>query len=157
MSFMLSGRQRLLDEQPAQAGPMIKVQEWLTRVSRDILDESDYTLAVRTQLIYPSGAQTTVDGHPHRWLVVEAVLRLVDNHLYGLFLTPSALLDETGAAFPLCSSSGKTLRMSWSEDLQQTFVTVLVGFYLLLNRQWQLKTGSLSRTFSCTLDRALQT
>uniref|UniRef100_A0A0D2XII0 ubiquitinyl hydrolase 1 n=1 Tax=Fusarium oxysporum (strain Fo5176) TaxID=660025 RepID=A0A0D2XII0_FUSOF len=45
MSFMLSGRQRLLDEQPAQAGPMIKVQEWLTRVSRDILDESDYTLA----------------------------------------------------------------------------------------------------------------
>src|SRR5690349_14007277 len=40
MSFMLSGRQRLLDEQPAQAGPMIKVQEWLTRVSRDILDES---------------------------------------------------------------------------------------------------------------------
>ncbi|CVK86307.1 uncharacterized protein FPRN_06247 [Fusarium proliferatum] len=84
MSFMLSGRQRLLDEQPAQAGPMIKVQEWLTRVSRDILDESDYTLAVRTQLIYPSGAQTTVDGHPHRWLVVEAVLRLVDNHLYGL-------------------------------------------------------------------------
>ncbi|KAF4965489.1 hypothetical protein FSARC_6722 [Fusarium sarcochroum] len=77
MSFMLSGRQRLLDEQPAQAKPMIKVQEWLARVSRDILDESDYTLAVRTQLIYPSGSQTTVDGHPHRWLVAEAVLRVI--------------------------------------------------------------------------------
>ncbi|KAF5720872.1 hypothetical protein FGLOB1_508 [Fusarium globosum] len=103
MSFMLSGRQRLLDEQPAQAGPMIKVQEWLTRVSRDILDESDYTLAVRTQLIYPSGAQTTVDGHPHRWLVVEAVLRLVDNHLYGLsrsFPHSISVMRRNGGGFP---------------------------------------------------------
>ncbi|KAM5341666.1 hypothetical protein ACJ41O_014697 [Fusarium nematophilum] len=84
MSFMLSGQQRLLDELPAQAGPMIKVQQWLSRVSRDILDESDYTLAVRTQLIYPSGSQMTVDGHPHRWQVAETILRLVDGHMFGL-------------------------------------------------------------------------
>ena len=104
MSFMLSGRQRLLDEQPQQAGPMIKVQEWLTRVSRDILDESDYTLAVRTQLIYPSGSQTTVDGHPHRWLVVEAILRLVDNHLYDLsnvFPHSISVIRRKGGGFPL--------------------------------------------------------
>lgn len=103
MSFMLSGRQRLLDEQPAQAGPMIKVQEWLTRVSRDILDESDYTLAVRTQLIYPSGSQTTVDGHPHRWLVAEAVLRLVDSHLYDLshvFPHSISVIRRKGGGFP---------------------------------------------------------
>ncbi|KAJ4247759.1 hypothetical protein NW762_012967 [Fusarium torreyae] len=103
MSFMLSGRQRLLDEQPEQAKPMIKVQEWLTRVSRDILDESDYTLAVRTQLIYPSGSQTTVDGHPHRWLVVEAVLRLVDSHLYGLsyeFPHSISVIRREGGGFP---------------------------------------------------------
>ncbi|KAI1056515.1 hypothetical protein LB507_002185 [Fusarium sp. FIESC RH6] len=104
MSFMLSGRQRLLDEQPQQAGPMIKVQEWLTRVSRDILDESDYTLAVRTQLIYPSGSQTTVDGHPHRWLVAEAILRLVDNHLYDLsnvFPHSISVIRRDGGGFPL--------------------------------------------------------
>jgi hypothetical protein len=103
MSFMLSGRQRLLDEQPAQAGPMVKVQEWLTRVSRDILDESDYTLAVRTQLIYPSGSQTTVDGHPHRWLVAEAVLRLVDSHLYDLshmFPHSISVIRRKGGGFP---------------------------------------------------------
>ncbi|KAF4999120.1 hypothetical protein FGRMN_2683 [Fusarium graminum] len=103
MSFMLSGRQRLLDEQPAQAGPMIKVQEWLTRVSRDILDESDYTLAVRTQLIYPSGSQTTVDGHPHRWLVAEAVLRLVDSHLHDLshvFPHSISVIRRKGGGFP---------------------------------------------------------
>ncbi|CAG1966350.1 unnamed protein product [Fusarium graminearum] len=103
MSFMLSGRQRLLDEQPQQAGPMIKVHEWLSRISRDILDESDYTLAVRTQLIYPSGSQTTVDGHPHRWLVAEAVLRLVDNHLYDLsnvFPHSISVIRREGGGFP---------------------------------------------------------
>jgi hypothetical protein len=84
LSFMLSGLQRLLDNQADQAGPMLKVQSWLGRVSRDILDESDYTLAVRTQLIYPSGSQISVDGHPHRWQVVQALLRLVDAHVMVL-------------------------------------------------------------------------
>lgn len=104
MSFALSGRQRLLDNQIAQAGPMIKLQSWLTRVSRDILDESDYTLAVRTQLIYPSGSQMTVDGHPHRWQVVEAVLRLVDGLMYSLpasFPHSLGVIRRPGGGFPL--------------------------------------------------------
>ncbi|KPM37446.1 hypothetical protein AK830_g9109 [Neonectria ditissima] len=104
MSFMLSGRQRLLDNQLPQAESMIKVQDWLTRVSRDILDESDYTLAVRTQLIYPSGSQMNVDGHPHRWLVAEAVLRLVDGHVFKLSLAfqhSIRVLRRTSGGFPL--------------------------------------------------------
>ncbi|KAK7426297.1 hypothetical protein QQZ08_007198 [Neonectria magnoliae] len=104
MSFMLSGRQRLLDNQLPQAESMIKVQDWLTRVSRDILDESDYTLAVRTQLIYPSGSQMSVDGHPHRWLVAEAVLRLVDGHVFKLSLAfqhSIRVLRRTSGGFPL--------------------------------------------------------
>ncbi|KAF7562130.1 hypothetical protein G7046_g2016 [Stylonectria norvegica] len=104
MSFMLSGRQRLLDNQADQAGPMIKVQTWLTRVSRDILDESDYTLAVRTQLIYPSGSQMVVDGHPHRWHVAQAVLRLVDNHMFDLplaFPHSVSVIRRAGGGFPL--------------------------------------------------------
>ncbi|KAF7550098.1 hypothetical protein G7Z17_g5937 [Cylindrodendrum hubeiense] len=104
MSFMLSGCQRLVDNQLQHAGPMINVQNWLTRVSRDILDESDYTLAVRTQLIYPSGSQMTVDGHPDRWLVAEAVLRLVDMHVSGLcFSFPQSItiIRRMSAGFPL--------------------------------------------------------
>ncbi|KAF9772556.1 hypothetical protein IL306_009726, partial [Fusarium sp. DS 682] len=57
----------------------------------------------RTQLIYPSGAQTTVDGHPHRWLVTEAVLRLVDNHLYDLsrcFPHSISVIHRNGGGFP---------------------------------------------------------
>ena len=103
MSFALSGRQRLLDGQIAQAGPMINLHSWLTRVSRDILDESDYTLAVRTQLIYPSGSQMTLEGHPHRWEVVEALLRLVDSHMYSLsasFPHSLGVIRRLGGGFP---------------------------------------------------------
>jgi len=84
LSFMLSGQQQILDDRLDQAKPMINVQRLLRSVCRDILDESDYTLATRTQLIYPSGAQVAVDGHPHRWLVAEAILQLVESHLHGL-------------------------------------------------------------------------
>ena len=84
LSFMLSGLQRLSDGRIPEATQMINVQSWLNKVSRDVLDESDFTLAVRTQLIYPSGSQSTVDGHPHRWETAEVLLRLVESHLWNL-------------------------------------------------------------------------
>jgi len=71
LSFMLSGLQRLSDARIPEAKSMIEIQNWMSTESRDILDESDYTLAMRTQLIYPSGSQKTVDGHPYRWEVAE--------------------------------------------------------------------------------------
>ncbi|KAI0848819.1 hypothetical protein F5Y00DRAFT_270020 [Daldinia vernicosa] len=87
MSFMLSGLQRVLDQRIPEASMMVRVQKWLQSCARDILDESDHTLAVKTQLIYPSGSQTSVDGHPHRWLVVEQILALMDMHLYDLTIS----------------------------------------------------------------------
>ncbi|KAL9083912.1 MAG: hypothetical protein Q9165_008319 [Trypethelium subeluteriae] len=84
MSFMLSGRQRLSESLIPEATTMINVQDWLQRHCRDILDECDFTLAVRTQLIYPSGSQRTVDGFPHRWETAQALLRLVKHHLWNL-------------------------------------------------------------------------
>ncbi|KAI2635599.1 hypothetical protein GGS26DRAFT_505776 [Hypomontagnella submonticulosa] len=84
MSFMLSGLQRVLDQQIPEANMMIRVLRWLKSCARDVLDECDHTLAVKTQLIYPSGSQMAVDGHPHRWVIVEQVLGLVDMHLYNL-------------------------------------------------------------------------
>ncbi|KIV78786.1 hypothetical protein PV11_06396 [Exophiala sideris] len=84
MSFMLSGHQRLLDGRVEEAKQMIKIQKWLNKKCRDVFDESDFSMAVKTQLIYPSGPQVTVDGGLHRWETVEAVLKLVDTHLHGL-------------------------------------------------------------------------
>lgn len=53
LSFKLSGLQRLVDSKVTEADTMIRFQETLTRYSRDVIDESDFTLAVKTQLIYP--------------------------------------------------------------------------------------------------------
>lgn len=54
LSFRLSGLQRLSDGRVPEAMSMIQVQTWLSRRSRDIIDECDSILALRTQLIYPS-------------------------------------------------------------------------------------------------------
>lgn len=84
LSFKLCGLQRLSDLKSAEASRMVAVQKWMNSVCRDILDECDFTLATRTQLIYPSGAQLPIDGHPHRWKVIETILNLVSHHLRGL-------------------------------------------------------------------------
>ncbi|EER23013.1 hypothetical protein CPC735_020410 [Coccidioides posadasii C735 delta SOWgp] len=84
LSFKLSGLQRLSDSRIAEANAMIKVQGWMQRTCRDVLDECDFTLATRTQLIYPSGSQTAVDGNPFRWETAQELLRLVAGHLWNL-------------------------------------------------------------------------
>ncbi|KAM0344968.1 hypothetical protein ACHAPU_007102 [Fusarium lateritium] len=84
MSFKLSGLQQLADGQLLWAKRMIDIQRWLERSCRDVLDESDFTLSTKTQLIYPSGTPTTVDGHPQRWQVIEELLSLVEGHVTDL-------------------------------------------------------------------------
>ncbi|EMD69950.1 hypothetical protein COCSADRAFT_342034 [Bipolaris sorokiniana ND90Pr] len=77
LSFKLSGLQQLCDANLEAASKMMDTQRWLDQHARDVLDECDVSLAIRTQLIYPSGTQMTVDGHPMRWQIIQAVLQLV--------------------------------------------------------------------------------
>ena len=77
LSFKLSGIQRLIDGKIKEAGEMLRVQSWLDRTSRDVFDECDQMLAVQTQMIYPSGTQSLIDGHPDRWKTVQGLLQLV--------------------------------------------------------------------------------
>ncbi|XP_044715964.1 P-loop containing nucleoside triphosphate hydrolase [Hirsutella rhossiliensis] len=84
MSYKLSGFQKLADSKLKEAREMMAIQSWLTKTCRDVLDESDFTLAVKTQLIYPSGQLVPVDGHPDRWKVVQGLLTLVHDNLADL-------------------------------------------------------------------------
>ncbi|KAF4338326.1 very large low complexity [Fusarium beomiforme] len=81
MSFKLSGLQQLVDGQLKRAKRMVNIQRWLESSCRDILDESDFTLSAKTQLIYPSGTPRPVDGHPKRWLIIEELLSLIEGHV----------------------------------------------------------------------------
>ena len=84
LSFKLSGLQELSNRHFNQAAYMMQVQAWFDRRCKDVLDESDHMLAVKTQLIYPSGAQSPVDGHPSRWTVVQELLKLSVSLVYQL-------------------------------------------------------------------------
>ncbi|CAO2650176.1 Nn.00g014680.m01.CDS01 [Neocucurbitaria sp. VM-36] len=81
LSFKLSGMQQLCDDHLDDASTMIRTQNWLDKNARDVLDECDVSFAIRTQLIYPSGSQMTVDGHPSRWQVTEILLHHVKDFL----------------------------------------------------------------------------
>jgi hypothetical protein len=104
MSFRLSGLQRVSDSRITEADGMVSTQQWLERNCRDVLDECDFTLAVKTQLIYPSGAQLAVDGHPDRWSVIMIVLGLVVHHLVDLahdFPQSIDVMQHTYTEFPV--------------------------------------------------------
>lgn len=104
LSFKLCGLQRVSDSKFAEAYQMIAIQKWMDQVCRDILDECDFTLATKTQLIYPSGAQLAVDGHPHRWKIAEVILGLVAHHLRDLaqeFPQSIDVVEREIAEFPV--------------------------------------------------------
>ena len=103
LSFQLSGLQELSNGRIQQAASMMRFQEWLMENCRDILDECDHMLAVKTQLIYPSGAQTMVDGHPDRWKLVQDVLKLIKVHLGPLrreFPRSIEVIERSRGTFP---------------------------------------------------------
>lgn len=80
LSYKLSGFQKLADSDLKGFKEMASIQAWMKNC-RDVLDESDFTLAVKTQLIYPSGQLMAVDGHPDRWKVAQSILTLVCDNM----------------------------------------------------------------------------
>ncbi len=103
LSFKLSGLQHLAGSDLNIAEDMIAFQSWLNTRCRDILDESDVSLAVKTQLIYPSGKQHTVDGYPQRWQVAQLLLSLIEDHLPHLQqqFPRSIEVTDRGQGYPM--------------------------------------------------------
>ena len=63
---------------------LLEIQRWLEGYSRDILDESDEILNVRHELIYTIGDPVPIENHPERWLVIQEIFDLMNDHLKGL-------------------------------------------------------------------------
>jgi hypothetical protein len=62
------------------ADELEQLQDWVSEVSRDILDESDEILHVRYQLVYTTGEQMPVNGHPNRWTTIQQVFSRLQAH-----------------------------------------------------------------------------
>ncbi|KAI0600730.1 hypothetical protein F4775DRAFT_48634 [Biscogniauxia sp. FL1348] len=103
LSFKLGGWQQLTDGNLPAATTMINFQAWLDNHCRDVLDECDFTLSVKTQLNYPGGTEASVDGHPYRWQVAEGLLALVAHHipvLWRMYPDGIEVLERPGS-FPM--------------------------------------------------------
>jgi hypothetical protein len=120
LSYKLSGLQHLARSNLGTAREMLEFQNYLSSICRDVLDESDVSLAVKTQLIYPSGKQTTVDGHPHRWKVAQSLLSLVKDHLPELEARFPRNIEvlERGQGYPMIC----ILKPDVEEDLHRRIV-----------------------------------
>ena len=84
-------------------GEIGALQDWLAKVSRDVLDESDEILHVRYQLVYSSGEPMLVDDHRNRWTTMQQVFSLLQAHTMKLCAKyPNVLVIDTSlGGFPI--------------------------------------------------------
>jgi hypothetical protein len=86
------------------------LQDWLTKVSCDILDESDEILHVQYQLVYTSGKQMPVEDHPNRWTTIQQVFSRLQAHVVKLCATfPIFAIDTTQRGFPIIPTLDSTI------------------------------------------------
>ena len=62
-----------------------ELQNWVAKLSRDVLDESDEILHVQYQLIYTAGEKIPVHDHPNRWITIQQVLSRLQAHAMHLY------------------------------------------------------------------------
>jgi hypothetical protein len=67
------------------------------------VDESDFSLAVKTQLIYQNGSRLPLDCHPYRWTIAHFLLDLAKEQLEDTqqeFPASFELVDLANDYFP---------------------------------------------------------
>jgi hypothetical protein len=99
LSMKLMSREKILSDS-LLASSILDLQRLLKAHCRDVIDESDEILGIRSQLIYPVGSQHMLDGKSDRWLVAQGVLRQVKRHVRTLAEElPSQLNAHMGSKF----------------------------------------------------------
>lgn len=81
LSFKLMALDRLMSGASQDQGLIIanalwESQTWVSKHSRDVLDESDELLHPRYQLIYTIGLQQPFEDHPNRWTTILQLLAI---------------------------------------------------------------------------------
>jgi hypothetical protein len=84
LSFKLMGFDLSLFADHELGDTMIQTQKWLSENARDILDESDEILDIRSELVYTIGLPREIEFGPHRWLIIQRVLDTLKDHLKTL-------------------------------------------------------------------------
>lgn len=150
LSFKLSGLQELSNGHHRQADLMMQVQAWLDSKCKDVLDECDHMLAVRTQLIYPSGARSVVDGHPRRWTAVQDMMKLSKSLIKSLkrdFPKDVEIIQRAPGTFPTVYLLNHSVRDAYTDRLVQSILGE--GSRLLSSQESRPRELRAIRSFLC--------
>lgn len=79
LSFKLLGLESLLSDKGPIGQTLLETQSFFDDFSRDIVDECDENLSVKFELTYTMGSQNAIEYSPHRWVLAQQVLGLIEN------------------------------------------------------------------------------
>ncbi|KAE9967905.1 hypothetical protein EG328_007909 [Venturia inaequalis] len=79
LSFKLAV-QESMKSSPVLGLELWKVLKHLTSASRDIIDEADEVLDLKSQLVYTMNEQQQMQGHPKRWLIILEIIGRIGIH-----------------------------------------------------------------------------
>lgn len=86
LSFQLKIYELVEKGETRIACEFLNAHKWLNQNVRSILDECDAILDAKYQLVYTVGTQQRIDGGPHRWKVIQALLKRIPFHMKRLYL-----------------------------------------------------------------------
>ncbi|KAK2043072.1 hypothetical protein LZ31DRAFT_622187 [Colletotrichum somersetense] len=81
LSFQLMGIETAILGKTEVSASLLRTKDFLDRVSRDIVDESDENFSVKFELVYTMGTQRPVEYSPERWIIIHQVLNIVRKFL----------------------------------------------------------------------------
>ncbi|KAL0218750.1 hypothetical protein P9112_004403 [Eukaryota sp. TZLM1-RC] len=110
--------------------PQLELDLLDTDAIQDILDESDEILDPRSQLIYPYGNPTQIDGGTLRWLVAEAIVESI-RHFYEFpFAHNLSIENQKGVLFFVLDGNTclhQNINVDWTPDVKQEIVDFALG------------------------------
>ncbi|KAG9514191.1 hypothetical protein KCV07_g8292, partial [Aureobasidium melanogenum] len=120
LSMKLMTREKMMSNKTLAAA-ILDLQRSLGTVCRDIIDESDEILGIKSQLIYPVGSQHMLDGKSDRWHIAQGVLRQVKTRVIALSKQDplNVHADLNGKSFPVI----KILKPQIFDELLGSLVT----------------------------------
>lgn len=103
LSFKLMATEKILTEDIGLAQLLLKTQQHLDNISRDIVDESDENFSPKFELVYTMGTQRPIEFSPQRWMIIQEVLGFlpkIAEQIKYKFSEAIEVQDQGDARFP---------------------------------------------------------
>ncbi|OAL50468.1 hypothetical protein IQ07DRAFT_566433 [Pyrenochaeta sp. DS3sAY3a] len=103
LSFKLMATEMILTGDPDLAKLLLKTQQHLDNISRDIVDESDENFSPKFELVYTMGTQRPIEFSPQRWMIIQEVLGFlpkIAEQIKNKFPEAIEIQDQGDARFP---------------------------------------------------------